>query len=542
MKRILGMTLGIVLVLLLVMSVALADEEKQSGAFTYRIKGNGTAVITGYEGKGEDVYVPRMLDGYSVSEIGENVFSDVGNVIVTLPDTITTIGSKAFENSKVTVITIPESVRSIGDFAFFECDNIRSVFIPASVEFIGVGAFAGCDSLLSFSVGAGSEVYATIDNCLFNKQKKELVSYPKAMKRTIYHSWGDEWNYNVPSGIESIGPYAFYTIDFGYGNSEIPLLPDTIKSIGEYAFYGTSYQSADFHLPANLESIGDYAFAYSSYPKKEKQKFSSGTYYGTEFYFPRKLERIGDHAFEGACMGLVHFGNEGEEVCLTTIGEYAFMNASLFTEVRLLELPSSVEKIGRGAFKDFDDLKGETSIFYKTEKGTIDLGKTKITTIEPETFSGVRCGHIYFPATVKEVKERAAVECAATLDFDPYLKNNGCLESIGDEAFLGVTGSIMLPTGKLKTIGDRAFYGASNFRMFWSFDSTLISIGKEAFGATGLTRLIIPASVTKIGENFCDREKVILTVEKGSYAEQYALENGYQIKREESNDTSWLND
>ena len=39
MKRILGMTLGIMLVLLLSVSVALADEGKKSGAFTYQIKG-----------------------------------------------------------------------------------------------------------------------------------------------------------------------------------------------------------------------------------------------------------------------------------------------------------------------------------------------------------------------------------------------------------------------------------------------------------------------------------------------------------------------
>lgn len=78
MKRILGMTLGIMLVLLLSVSVALADEEKQNGAYTYQIKGNGTAVITGYDWEnheGEDIYIPRMVDGYTVTEIGEFAFS-----------------------------------------------------------------------------------------------------------------------------------------------------------------------------------------------------------------------------------------------------------------------------------------------------------------------------------------------------------------------------------------------------------------------------------------------------------------------------------
>ena len=539
MKRILGMTLGIVLVLLLSVSVALADEDKKSGAFTYEIKGNGTAVITGYEGKNEDVYVPRMLDGYSVSEIGENAFSDVGNVIITLPDTITVIGSKAFENSKATVINIPDSVKRIGDFAFFECDNITDLFIPASVEFIGIGAFAGCDSLKAFSVEAGNDVYATIDGCLFNKQNKELVSYPKA-----------KYINEVPSGIESIGPYAFYTIDFRSVSPEIAL-PDTVKSIGEYAFYGTSYVGTDFHLPANLEYIDNYAFACSSYTAKE---FSSAGSSGTEFYFPSKLEKIGNYAFSDAHMGLSYFGAEGENVCLATIGDYAFMNTKLVSKVswnfEYIDFPFSVEKIGKGAFKNFEffyeyrDLKKGASIYG----GSIGLKKTKITPIEPETFSGANCGSIKFPSTVKEVKERAAVGCKAYLDFD-----DNCPETIGAEAFQGIEEGVWFGAKNLKTIGERAFYGASSIKFvdyssgelvspeLVSLPSTVISIGKEAFGATGLSSLTIPASVIELGEDFCDRAKTILTVEKGSYAEQYALENGYQIKKEESTDTSWLN-
>lgn len=75
MKHFWGITLGIALVLMLATSVALADAgDKKSGAFSYRLKGNGTAVITGYDGANEDVYVPRMVDGYEVCEIGENVF------------------------------------------------------------------------------------------------------------------------------------------------------------------------------------------------------------------------------------------------------------------------------------------------------------------------------------------------------------------------------------------------------------------------------------------------------------------------------------
>lgn len=122
--------------------------------------------------------MPRMVDGYTVTEIGENAFSSVGKYIITLPDTITVIGDRAFEECRASVINIPDSVQSIGDFAFQSCSNIQTVSIPASVERIGTGAFAYCSSVKEFYVDSENAVYATIDGVLFNKQKKELVFFP----------------------------------------------------------------------------------------------------------------------------------------------------------------------------------------------------------------------------------------------------------------------------------------------------------------------------------------------------------------------------
>ena len=65
MKRIISCLLAIALLLTLAMPVAMAADERTSGAFTYRIKGNGTAAITGYDWasmKEQDIYIPRMLD------------------------------------------------------------------------------------------------------------------------------------------------------------------------------------------------------------------------------------------------------------------------------------------------------------------------------------------------------------------------------------------------------------------------------------------------------------------------------------------------
>ena len=64
MKRLLSAMLVLILMLTLVVTVALADEGKKSGAFTYQIKGNGTATIIGYDWdtmKGRDIFICRII-------------------------------------------------------------------------------------------------------------------------------------------------------------------------------------------------------------------------------------------------------------------------------------------------------------------------------------------------------------------------------------------------------------------------------------------------------------------------------------------------
>ena len=115
MKRLLSAMLVLILMLTLVVTVALADEGKKSGAFTYQIKGKGTATIIGYDWdtmKGRDIFIPRTLDGYTVTEIADEAFAliryDKNEILSThfsqereagslvIPDTVKTIGEKVY--------------------------------------------------------------------------------------------------------------------------------------------------------------------------------------------------------------------------------------------------------------------------------------------------------------------------------------------------------------------------------------------------------------------------------------------------------------
>ncbi len=92
----------------------------------------------------------------------------------------------------------------------------------------------------------------------------------------------------------------------------------------------------------------------------------------------------------------------------------------------------------------------------------------------------------------------------------------------------------------MKAIDDNAFLDAYIDNEELILPSGLKEIGRKALYFTNKATIVLPKSLTEIGEDFCQITKTELKVEEGSYAELYASENGYIILHED--DTSWLND
>ena len=116
---------AIVLVMLLTALPAMADNTRTSGLYTYEIKGNGTITITSFDWKtngNADIYIPNMIDGYTVTAIGDEAFKcerrREGKCSLTLPDTITAIGKKAFWKASLSRINLPDNLQNIGYGAF----------------------------------------------------------------------------------------------------------------------------------------------------------------------------------------------------------------------------------------------------------------------------------------------------------------------------------------------------------------------------------------------------------------------------------------
>ena len=74
---------------------------------------------------------------------------------------------------------IPNSVIRIGDYAFSACQGLASVAVGKIVASIGVDAFNDCSRLMSISVNSLNEKYSDIDGVLFNKDKSQLIHFPR---------------------------------------------------------------------------------------------------------------------------------------------------------------------------------------------------------------------------------------------------------------------------------------------------------------------------------------------------------------------------
>ncbi len=100
------------------------EAEKSDVVYTYTVN-DGEITLSGRRGESEKLYIPKLIDGLPVSNIGR----------------------EAFKSAISTEIIIPEGVGKIDWFAFSNCENLKYVRIPKSVTKIEYGAFNGTEGV-----------------------------------------------------------------------------------------------------------------------------------------------------------------------------------------------------------------------------------------------------------------------------------------------------------------------------------------------------------------------------------------------------------
>lgn len=289
-------------------------ETVTSGDYEYTDNDDGTVVINKYIGtlaSNGKLVIPGAIDGKTVvalESLDNESVVPVTIVNCTLPSSLTKIGKYSFYNCDLLKsVNIPDNVECLDDYSFYCCKSLENVSIPDKVTYLGNYTFGTCKSIKSISFPEGLKTIGanSFHNCInlesvnfpsdfFDygnsaftktkwldsmKNKSEFIiinnhlceAYPKSSTVKV----PDEITHigqfafaspetrsivekvTLPSGIVSIGKYAFYYCQ----NLTQINLPKTVQSIGDFALQETSISKLE--LPDDLQSIGRNAFAYN---------------------------------------------------------------------------------------------------------------------------------------------------------------------------------------------------------------------------------------------------------------------------------------
>ena len=479
--------------------------------FTYRVTGDSSVEVIGYNGDATDVVVPESATHYLGTFISY---------------TVTGLAEGAFENkSTLTSITLPSTITSIGD-----------------------RAFAGCSGLTAVNVGmtTAPSVTASVFTGIVKANCKLYVPQGTA---SAYSSWapyfaavvdGETFTETV-NGIETTFLITgATTVQLGDGAVAIPTdfagaypIPETVEhegvtytvtAIGAYAFNGCTGVTGEMVIPGTVTSIGQRAF--------------QGCTGITSAEIPDGIRALPAYIFR-SCTNLASVSLPEE---LEVILGYAFNNCPSLTE---LTIPSTVIRIDQLALKGTalttitakmlspcglgGNVFGSTSACKLiVPQGTRDAYINKNWTetvftggiVEDGKLTGYTQEGVKFTANVIEgndVKifngilgnygwepDGTAIDPSTTgpltipASFE-YLGQTYYVKEIGESAFLGCKGitSLTIPEGVTK-VDNRACWQCTALESV-SLPSSLDEIGNTAFRECDLTTVVLPEHLTKLG-------------------------------------------
>ena len=324
---------------------------------------------------------------------------------------VTSIGYAAFSGcNALKSIAIPDGVTTLSDSSFDSCKALATLSLGSGVKTISTTAFVNANALENITVSEANENFKSVDNVLYSKDGKTLVLFKKGMTG----------EYTIPSGVETIAPYAFQNCKL----SKVTI-PGSVKTVSEYAFQNCpnlaevvfedreiNDRTIDYYAFANCPKLSSVDFG-SSVKDIGESAFRETAL--TEIIFPENLETIGQYAFYNNKQ-LVSVTFAGSN--LTRIGYEAFYNCDALTN---LEINGNNAVIENYAFENCDKLKNVTlngvatirydAFAYCRALETVNMSND-VKTIESDAF--------YSCSALKEVVLSKNLESAANRVFTGY--------------------------------------------------------------------------------------------------------------------------
>lgn len=392
-----GIFIGLVVIILATCMLISTNEVKaaeevfinKAQTATATLDEEGTLTINGTGVVGEGLDKTRYVSSYQ-KDIGENNISEDNEIIIS---EFWNGKNLYFEGKDVKKVIIGEGITGIENDIFNQCDNLRSIEIPSTVSYIGDKAFHYTYGLEEIKINENNTHFSSDSGVLFNKNKTQLINYPKGKTDTQYvipdtvtNIKGLSFTNNglvktiqISKNVEQVESNAFrscHSLENIIVAEENPnyLTIDGIlynKDKTDLICYPSEKQGKTYTINENVKTIKEYAFS-NNYHLEDVdvstvEAIERGAFYGIQTLkkvkLPEAITQMGTAVFSGdislkevtlpkgitkleACTftdanGLLKVNLPST---ITEIGDYAFTGCSYLQE---LAIPVGTKKIGK---------------------------------------------------------------------------------------------------------------------------------------------------------------------------------------------------
>lgn len=324
---------------------------------------------------------------YSPFYLKDNLLSvDISNI------NVTTIGKGAFCSCKNLTgpINIPEGVVSIEGDAFYECENITSLYIPSTVTNIDIswihGTFEFCGNLDSIVVNPNNQYYYSESNCLIRTADKVLLRgsntsiIPQGITKLSFYAFSNSsrlTSINIPASVIELYGASFsncsgltdITVDsnntvYNDGGGKKCIVQGTTLIVG----------CKNTTIPSNITIIDTHAFSRRTGMTSISLPSTLTTIKGNAFNdcydltgtltIPSNVTTLESNAF-GYCNNItrVNIGNSTDGSNISKIGTRAFKSSSIST-VYVYKKSGTIPTLGPDNFNKI----GKTLYVYSALK------------------------------------------------------------------------------------------------------------------------------------------------------------------------------
>ena len=357
----------------------------------------------------------------------------------------------------------------------------------------------------------------------------------------------------IPDRFNNLPVVEIKNDSFNKSNIKSLKIGNRIEKIGAMAFYNCKNLTGEIVFPESLKELESCAFTYceniSSIKLNEGlEKIESATFADCinltgELKFPSTMKVIDAYAFNNTDFNKITFNDEIEMISNSAFANNTNLNGEL-------ELPPNLKELGSCAFGGCTGITGTIYIpkgitkLYGVFNDCINITKVEISgnleSIEHNAFKGMTSLYeVVLPKKVNTFQGYIFDGCTSLKE--DFIFPKSITNFVGFEMFRNSSiENVSLPTDCEIVPGFLFSYCTSLRTLVLPRDVETITIPKTAFrNTTGLEKIIIPKNIKSIihdeewvsfaKQNRNCSENFAIYGYKGTYAEEYATQNGYKF-------------